>query len=52
MKIYGKNKIATGGGKGIGRAFAHALSESGASVCIADMAQDRAEVGAQEIRAK
>lgn len=52
MKLDGKNAIVTGGGQGIGRAFAHALSEAGASVCIVDIAQDRAEAVAQEIRAK
>jgi len=52
MKLDGKNAIVTGGGQGIGRAFAHALAEAGASVCIVDIAQDRAERVAQEIRAK
>jgi len=52
MKLDGKNAIVTGGGQGIGRAFAHALAEAGASVCIVDIEQDRAERVAQEIRAK
>jgi len=52
FRLDGRNAVVTGGGQGIGRAFAHALAEAGASVCIVDIAIDRAEAVAQELRAK
>uniref|UniRef100_A0A674JSY6 SDR family NAD(P)-dependent oxidoreductase n=1 Tax=Terrapene triunguis TaxID=2587831 RepID=A0A674JSY6_9SAUR len=39
----------TGGGQGIGRAFAHALGEAGAKVAIVDLVLAKAEVVAEEL---
>merc|ERR1712157_159046 len=52
LRLDGRNALVTGGGQGIGRAFAHALAEAGASVCIVDIVLDRAEAVAQELRSK
>ena len=43
---------AAGGGQGIGRAFAHALGEAGASVAIVDINAGTAQATAQELNAK
>jgi 3-oxoacyl-[acyl-carrier protein] reductase len=43
--------IVTGGGQGLGRAFALALAQNGAAVVIADLRGDNAEHVADEIRA-
>ena len=52
MRLDGKAALVTGGGQGIGRAFCHALAEAGASVCVADIAVDRAQAVAAELEAK
>ena len=43
---------ATGAGQGIGRAFAHALGEAGASVAIVDVNKAKADEVAQELNSK
>lgn len=41
-----------GAGQGIGRAFAHALGEAGASVAIVDINFKKAQVVTEELRSK
>jgi NAD(P)-dependent dehydrogenase (short-subunit alcohol dehydrogenase family) len=45
----GKVAIVTGSGGGIGQAYAEALADAGASVVVADIAEDRAEAVAKGI---
>ena len=49
-RLDGRVAIVTGGGGGIGRAIALALAEAGADVAIADIAPERCEETAGEIR--
>jgi NAD(P)-dependent dehydrogenase (short-subunit alcohol dehydrogenase family) len=52
FKLDGRVALVTGGGQGIGRAFAHALGEAGAAVAIADRVQERAEMVVSELSSK
>jgi len=47
----GRIAIVTGGGRGFGKAFGHALAERGAHVVLADIDEAAGEAAAAEIRA-
>ncbi len=51
FRLDGKTALVTGGGQGIGQAYAHALAEAGADVAIVDINPTTAEQVAEEIRA-
>ncbi|KAL0056085.1 hypothetical protein WJX82_007602 [Trebouxia sp. C0006] len=52
FKLNNKVALITGAGQGIGRAFAHALGEAGASVAIVDINFKKAQAVTEELRSK
>ncbi|XP_030314398.1 uncharacterized protein LOC103533758 [Calypte anna] len=52
LRLDGKVAFVTGGGQGIGRAFAHALGEAGAKVAVVDLVLAKAEAVVCELSLK
>lgn len=52
LRLDDKVAYVTGGGQGIGRAFAHALGEAGAKVAVVDLVLAKAEAVARELSLK
>jgi len=52
FRLDGQVALVTGGGQGIGRAFAHALGEAGCKVAVADVVLERAQIVAKELESK
>ncbi|MHA1680005.1 MAG: glucose 1-dehydrogenase [Promethearchaeota archaeon] len=52
FKLDGKVALVTGGGQGIGRGFAHALGDAGASVAVVDLVLEKAKSVAGELTKK
>ncbi len=49
FRLDGRKALVTGGGQGLGRAFAHALAEAGADVAVFDINANNADKVAKEI---
>jgi NAD(P)-dependent dehydrogenase (short-subunit alcohol dehydrogenase family) len=52
FRLDGRTALVTGGGQGIGRAYAHALGEAGAKVAIVDINGDTANEVVAELEKK
>lgn len=52
FRLDGRVALVTGAGRGIGRAYAHALGEAGAAVALLDINYDSACAVAEELAAK
>ncbi len=52
FRLDSRVALVTGGGQGIGRAYAHALGEAGAAVAVADISSTTANAVVEELRAK
>ena|SRR5436190_159405 len=48
-RVDGRGFIVAGGGQGMGRQAAHALSQHGARILVFDLVPDRAEAVAKEV---